>query len=374
MTDTPPILLVANSSWNLSHQRGGLIRAFQKDGRWPLAAVVPIGDPPVGLLPTYQVPLIADGTAPLTELKSLLSLIALFRQLRPRVVLGFTPKGNIYAGLAARATGRPFLPNVSGLGTGFIRGGLLLKIQAALYREAFRGLPIVFFQNRDDAALFEKMGLVSRSQVHVIPGSGVDCRAFSAAPPKERKDGELRLLFVGRLLGDKGVRELAEAMRLLKSRYPQLSLTLVGELGAADRTAIAHEEVDGWVRDGLLTHAGRTDDVRPFLRAADAVILPSYREGMPRALLEAAAMSRPLLAADVPGCREIVRDGENGLLFEVRSAEALAAAIERLIQAGSAKRREWASNARRIAEREYDERLVIDAYSQAVIALSEKGR
>jgi hypothetical protein len=112
----------------------------------------------------------ARHRAPSAELKSLAGLIALFRQVKPAVVLGFTPKGNIYAGLAARATGRPFLPNVSGLGTGFIRSGLLLKIKAALYREAFRGIPIVFVQNRDDAALFEKMGLVSPEQVRLIPG------------------------------------------------------------------------------------------------------------------------------------------------------------------------------------------------------------
>jgi glycosyltransferase involved in cell wall biosynthesis len=366
-------LFVANSTWNLSHQRGGLIRAFLEDGRWPLAAVVPMGDQPVGTLPTYEVPLVADGTAPKTELKSLVGLIALFRQLKPRIVLGFTPKGNIYAGLAARVTGRPFLPNVSGLGTAFIKGGLLLKIQATLYREAFCGLPMIFFQNEDDAALFVKMGLVSRGQVRLIPGSGVDCRTFASAPPPDRPDGDMRLLFVGRLLGDKGVRELAGAMRRLKPRYPGLSLTLVGELGAANRTAISQQEIDGWVAEGLLTHAGQTDDVRPFIAAADAVILPSYREGMPRALLEAAAMARPLLASDVPGCREIARDGENGLLFEVRSEQAIADAIERFIAAGPAKRREWACRSRKIAEREYDEILVIEAYRSAIIALTEKG-
>ncbi|WP_338504090.1 glycosyltransferase family 4 protein [Sphingomonas kaistensis] len=374
MPDPNPILFVANSSWNLSHMRGGLIRAFKHEGRWPLAAVVPLGDASVGSLTTYQVPLIADGTAPLTELKSLVALIGLFRQIQPRIVLGFTPKGNIYAGLAARATGRPFLPNVSGLGTGFIRGGLLLKVQAALYREAFRGLPIVFFQNRDDAALFEKMNLVRREQVQLIPGSGVDCLAFASAIPKDRPNGMLRLLFVGRLLGDKGVRELAEAMRLLRPRYPKLELTLVGELGAANRTAIPADELSGWVGEGLLSHAGHAQDVRPFIAAADAVILPSYREGMPRALLEAAAMARPLLAADVPGCREIVRDGVNGLLFEVRSPQAIADAIERLIAAGPEQRRTWAKNSRGIAERDYDERLVIDAYRSAVIALSGKER
>jgi glycosyltransferase involved in cell wall biosynthesis len=256
--------------------------------------------------------MIADGTAPIAELKTLVALIRLLRQLRPCLVLGFTPKGNIYAGLAARATGTPFLPNVSGLGTAFIKGGLLLKVQAALYREAFRSLPLVFFQNRDDAALFESMGLVGKHQVRLIPGT-------------------------------------------------------------ANRTAVSRAELQGWEREGLLIHAGRSDDVRPFMAKADAVVLPSYREGMPRALLEAAAMSRPLLAADVPGCREIVRDGVNGLLFEVRSEERLAEAIERFLLASFAERRGWAVRAREIAEGEYDERLVVDAYRDAVIALTGKG-
>jgi glycosyltransferase involved in cell wall biosynthesis len=162
-------------------------------------------------------------------------------------------------------------------------------------------------------------------------------------------------------------------MRLLKPLHPGLSLTLVGELGAANRTAISREELDGWVAEGLLSHAGRTDDVRPFIAAADAVVLPSYREGMPRALLEAAAMARPLLASDVPGCREIARDGVNGLLFEARSEQAIADAVERFIAAEGAKRLEWARASRDIAESEYDERLVIDAYRAAVIALTAKG-
>ncbi|WP_300974423.1 glycosyltransferase family 4 protein [Sphingomonas sp. LHG3406-1] len=367
-----PLLLVGNSSWNLAHQRAGLIRGLTKHREWSLEAVVPDGDVPVGALPTYRIPLSPDGTAPLAELRSVAALIAIMRQVRPAAVLGFTPKGNIYAGLAARATGTPFLPNVSGLGTGFIRGGLLLKVQAALYREAFRPAPTVFFQNRDDAALFERMGLVRAAQVRLIPGSGVDCDAFRPQPLPSRAEGEAKLLFVGRLLGDKGVRELAGAMRLLKPRFPKLELTLLGPQGAANRTAVGAEELQGWIGEGLLSHAGETSDVRPFIARADAVVLPSYREGMPRALLEAAAMGRPLLASDVPGCREIVRDGVNGLSFDVRSVEALAAAIEHFLGASAEQRTIWAKASRSIAEREYDERLVVDAYREALIALTGK--
>lgn len=366
-----PILLLANSSWNLTHQRRGLIRGL-REGGLPLAAAVPTGEPAIAPdIATHHFPLRPEGLAPAAELRSVVALMRLFREVRPAAVLSFTPKGNIYAGLAARMTRIPLLPNVSGLGTAFIKGGILLKIQAALYREAFHGVPVVFFQNEEDAALFVRMGLVKTAQVRLIPGSGVDCDYFRPSPvPKS--SGTTKLLFVGRLLGDKGVRELAEAMRLLRPRQPQLKLTLIGESGAANRTAIGAEEIKGWEREGLLRHAGQTDDVRPYIAAADAVVLPSYREGMPKALLEGAAMGRPLLAADVPGCRQICRHGSNGLLFEARSAEGLAAAIDRFVGTPAERRRAWGDESRRIIEAEFDEKLVVQAYRDALVAIMNK--
>jgi glycosyltransferase involved in cell wall biosynthesis len=369
-----PLLFVANSRWNLAHFRGGLIASLRDRG-WRIEAAVPDGDADVSpTIPTHHFPLIAEGTAPLAELRTLLGLIRILRARKPAAVLSFTPKGNIYAGLAARAVGIPLLPNVSGLGTAFIRGGILQKISVALYREAFRGLPVVFFQNGDDARLFEELGIVEPGQAHLLPGSGVDCRRFKLRPLPSTRGGEVELLFVGRLLGDKGVRELAGAMRIVRSRRPGIRLTLLGELGAANRTAITAEEVAAWEREGLLRHAGKSDDVCPFLAAADAVVLPSYREGMPRSLLEAAAMGRPMLAANVPGCRDLVSHGENGFLFEARSAESLARAIEQFADLPVAKRQAMGASARRLAETRYDEKIVWQAYHQSVIALTEKGR
>jgi glycosyltransferase involved in cell wall biosynthesis len=365
-----PLLLLANSQWNLAHFRADLIRALAAEG-FPLAAAVPAGDPPVGRLPTYAFPLKADSIAPAAELRTLLGLIRILRSVRPAAVLSFTPKGNIYGGLAARATGTPVLPNVSGLGTAFIRGGFLQRISIALYREAFRTAPAVFFQNRDDQALFKRLGIVAPDQGRLIPGSGVDCRHFRRVPLPSRQEGEAELLFIGRLLGDKGVRELVAAMRQVRPSLPKVRLTLLGDLGAANRTAISAAEVAGWEAEGLCRHAGRTEDVRPFIAAADAVVLPSYREGMPRALLEAAAMGRPLLASDVPGCRELVSHEENGLLFEVRSAASLAAAIQRFAATPLVARRRWGGAARRVAEERFDQRYVAEAYRQALIALTD---
>lgn len=368
-----PLLLVANSSWNLSHFRGGLIKALRGAG-WTIEVAVPDGDPPVvGTFRTHHFPLKPDGMAPHGELRTLLGLIRIVRAVRPAAVLSFTPKGNIYAGLAARAAGVPLLPNVSGLGTAFIRGGLVQKISQALYREAFRTAPTVLFQNHDDARLFEEVGIVERGQVRFVPGSGVDCRRFQRKPLPSHAIGEAKLLFVGRLLGDKGVRELAEAMRRVRARMPGVDLTLLGEVGAPNRTAVSAQEVAGWEAEGLLRHAGRAEDVRPHLAAADAVVLPSYREGMPRSLLEAAAVGRPMLAADVPGCRELVEHGRNGLLFEARSAESLAAAIERFALMPRSERQAMGRAARALAEERFDERHVTATYLQTIIALTGKG-
>ena len=368
-----PILLVANSSWNLSHFRGGLIRSLKKLGHC-VGAAVPSGEAELAGIATHQFPLSAASLAPVAELRSILALIRLFRQVKPAAVLSFTPKGNIYAGLAARATGTPYLPNISGLGTAFLRGGLLLKVQAALYREALRDAPIVFFQNEEDAALFKRMDLIQPAQAKLLPGSGVDLQHFRAGMLPSGASNQLHLLFVGRLLGDKGVRELAEAMRVLKPRFPGLRLTLVGELGSANRTAISSQELEGWIEDGLVAYAGQVGDVRPLLRQADAVVLPSYREGMPRSLLEAAAAGRPLLAANVPGCRQLVVDGENGFLFEARSRDSLAAAIERLLALSPQQRQAMGTAARRMAEQRYDEKIVFRAYTDALIALKEMSR
>lgn len=368
----PLILLVANGSWNLAHFRGPLIHHLAEKG-YVLHAAIPRGDEPVGALPSHPFPLRADGTHPVAEARSVAALAAIIRRVKPQAVLTFTPKGNIYGGIAARLCGRLSIPNISGLGTGFIEGGLLQRIQTFLYRAALRDVPTVFFQNADDRALFESLGLVRSEQARLLPGSGVDCARFAPTPLAWREPGEAHLLFVGRLLGDKGLRELAGAMRCVRSRFPRLRLTLVGDT-AANRSAIAPEELRGWVDEGLLEHAGRTADVRPFIAAADAVVLPSYREGMPRALLEAAAMGRPLLASNVPGCRTLVRDGENGLLFEARSEASLASAITRFMEATAEQRQAWSDAAARMAAEEYDERLVFAAYDEALIALKGKSR
>jgi glycosyltransferase involved in cell wall biosynthesis len=206
---------------------------------------------------------------------------------RPVALISWTAKPNIYGALAARLAGVPAYPNVSGLGTAFIRGGALQRLLSQLYRSAFRRCPAVFFQNGEDADLFVRLRLVRQAQVRLLPGSGVDLERFSVLPmPPEGRP--LRLLFVGRLLGDKGVRELVEAARLLRREGTPVRFQLLGFLGAQNRTAITRAELDSWLAEDLLDYLGTAEDVRGPLAKAHAIILPSYGEGLPRSLLEAA--------------------------------------------------------------------------------------
>lgn len=365
--DGAKVLVLANSAWNLMNFRGGLINTLLGAG-CGVVAVAPEDAWAAQLpVPFRSIPLRGDGLNPVEEAGVIARLVVLFRSERPDVVLSFTPKANIYGGLAARLTGVRLVPNISGLGTAFIRGGVLKTLVTWLYRLALARCPVVFFQNSDDRDIFLKLGLVRSGQVRMLPGSGVDLERFR--PTSGQREGPVRFLFVGRLLGDKGVRELAAAMRLVREKYPEATLTVLGPKGVANRTAIGDDELNAWMDEGLLHWAGSTNDVGPYLAEADAVVLPSYREGLPRSLLEGAAMGLPLIATDVPGNREIVQDGVNGLLCKVRSAESLADALTRFIALSTEERRQMGEAARRTVEQGFGEERVFSAYLAVVRSL-----
>jgi glycosyltransferase involved in cell wall biosynthesis len=258
------------------------------------------------------------------------------------------------------------LPNVSGLGTAFIRGGPLQMIVTRLYRAGFRRASVVFFQNVEDRQLFVGRRIVRPDQARVLPGSGVDLERFRPAPLAA---GAPVFLFIGRLLRDKGVIEFVEAARSLRSEFPDARFQLLGAVDQGNRTAIRQSEIDAWIAEGVVEHLGTTDDVRPFIAAATAVVLPSYREGLPRSLLEAAAMARPLVASDVPGCRDVVVDGLNGYLCAVRDADSLAAAMRRLAQLPPAQRLAMGEAGRQRVQERFSEALVVRAYLDVLAKL-----
>jgi glycosyltransferase involved in cell wall biosynthesis len=364
----PTILVSANSLWNIHNFRGALLGRLA-DAGYAIALAAPSGKAEREV-PTqwtqHSLRINSDGLNPISDGLLMLAYLRLLRRTRPLAYLSFTAKPNIYGALAAGLLGVPAVPNVSGLGTAFISGGALQRLISLMYRAAFRRAPIVFFQNREDRDLFIRRKLVRPAQARLLPGSGVDLQRFRPLPEQHGDRAGCTFLFVGRILGDKGVRELAEAARLVKAVEPQARFQLLGFVGAANRSAIGGEELGHWEGEGLVEYLGAADDVRPFLAAADAVVLPSYREGLPRSLLEAAAMGRPLIATDVPGNREVVVDGSNGLLCAVRSGPSLADALLRFMRLPAAEKQRMGRASRQLVEERFSEETVVMAYLDAI--------
>ena len=363
------IVLSANSDWNIVNFRQGLIRGLRDAGYEPVL-ITPknaAAESRMSELQVDRIPVKIDrsGLNPFTDLRLLSDYRRLLKRLRPAAYLGFTIKPNIYGSIAAASLGIPAIPNVSGLGTAFIRGGPLQRIVTQLYRLGFSRAPVVFFQNSEDRQLFIDRRMVREAQARVLPGSGVDLARFT---PAVMPDGPPIFLFVGRLLRDKGVAEFVEAARSLRSMLPQARFQLLGPVDEGNRTAITRFQLDGWIGESAIEYLGTTDDVRPFIAAATAVVLPSYREGLPRSLLEAAAMERPLIAADVPGCREVVEDGVNGYLCAVRDANSLASAVHRMAEVPVEVRLAMGKAGRRKVQKRFSEEFVTQAYLEALAA------
>jgi len=368
------VVVSGNSSWNIVAFRTGLIRGLREQGYEPvvIAPIDPDGEERMTKLGLERIVIHIDrsGLNPFADFGLMLTYRSILKRLRPIAYLGFTIKPNVYGCIAARMLGVPALANISGLGTVFIRRGPLLALVTALYRFALSRAAVVFFQNPDDRALFVERRIVRPDQARLLPGSGVDLDRFKPAP---LPDGPVTFLFIGRLLGDKGVREFIEAARQLRRELPDARFQLLGPLDEGNRTAIGKDELDRWVAEGAIDYLGGTDDVRPFIARATVVVLPSYREGLPRSLLEAGAMARPAVATDVPGCREAVVDGETGFLCRARDSRSLAEAMKRLAALSGEERKAMGVAARRRVEEKFSETVVISAYLGELGKISKAG-
>ena len=370
MADRLAVISV-NASWNVINFRMCVIRALQREG-FRVAVIAPADEYSARFeslgVDYYPIEIDKKGISPRRDLTLLRDFHRLLSRLRPAVFLGYTAKPNVYGSLAAHRLRIPVINNVSGLGTAFIGNPLLTRIVSTLYRLAFRRSATVFFQNADDRSLFVSKRLVREEQARLLPGSGIDLKRFAPAEDEgSRSAAPVRFILISRLLRDKGVFEYVEAARILKAEGSDAQFRLLGPTGAANRTAIGSDEVADWVRRGLIDYLGSTDDVRSFIADADCVVLPSYREGLPRILLEGAAMAKPLVATDVPGCRDVVQDGVNGLLCAARDAGSLAAAMRRMTQMTAEQRTQMGRSGRRMVEERFDERFIDQAYVDAVL-------
>ncbi|ACC71445.1 glycosyltransferase family 4 protein [Paraburkholderia phymatum] len=374
------IALVCNTSFAIYQYRQGLIRTLVARG--VEVTVIAPRDRTTPLLEQMGCRCIAlhvasKGTNPRDDLRTLWSLYRLYRTLRPHVVFHYTIKPNIYGSLAAKLAGVDSVAVTTGLGYVFIQKSRAAQIAKLLYRFAFRFPREIWFLNQDDEAAFrEQKLLVHPERARLLHGEGVDLEQFAFTPlPERRHAGEINqrafsFVLIGRLLWDKGVGEYVEAARRLRAKYPDARFQLLGPVGVDNPSAISQAEVDAWVREGVIDYLGEAHDVRPLIAVADCVVLPSYREGVPRTLMEASAMGRPIVATDVPGCREVVADGVNGLLCEARNVDSLATALARMLDMRDDERRAMAERGRAKVTREFDERGVVERYKSLIQQLT----
>lgn len=362
------IAISINTAWNIYHFRGGLMQFLQARGYRIITAAPPdtySAKLREKVAAHHDLPMDNAGTSPLKDALLCWRYMLWLRRTRPDVLLTYTAKPNIYGVFAARLLGIPVIANVAGLGTAFIHEGWVTHVVKMLYRLALRCTAHVFFQNAEDHELFLKLGLVDAAKTSLIPGSGIDLTFFAPQPMVDHAP-HVDFVLVARLLKDKGIGEYVAAAQRVKATHPQARFRLVGPRGVKNQTAIDDTTLDRWVTEGVIEYLGASDQVRDIMAAHDCVVLPSYREGMSRTLIEAAALAKPIITTDVPGCRQIVTDGENGLLCTARDADSLAQAMIRLIEMPPAARAQMGAHSRDRAERLFDEQIVFTAYLQQI--------
>jgi glycosyltransferase involved in cell wall biosynthesis len=372
------VLLVANTSWYLHNFRFPLLRSLRDEG-YDVAVVAPHDG--------YTAQLQAEGFTvhhwlvarrsinPLTEAHALIDLLRIYQREQPDLVHHFTVKACLYGTIAAKGAHVYRVINaITGLGHVFVgrrrRTRVLRKLLKPAYRSVFMARrATVVFQNPDDQDTLIQLGITDATRARLIRGSGVDIDHFSpnSVPISDRFHSPVRLLFPSRLINEKGVRELLTACRRLWSDGTALELWVAGELDTGNRSALSSPEVEALQQEIRVRCLGHVDDMRALYADVDIVVLPSWREGLSRALIEAAAMERPIITTDVPGCRDVVIHGVCGLLVPLRNPESLRLAIQLLVQQpGLARSFGKAARARVAAEFQVDlvNERTLDQYRQ----------
>jgi glycosyltransferase involved in cell wall biosynthesis len=395
MTKPLNIGVVANTAFNIYNFRLGLIKALQSEGHH-VVAIAP-ADHYVDLLKENDIEFIEvknlarKGTNPFNDLRLVNEFRNIYKKNKLDIVLQYTIKPNIYGTFAAQLTKTKTICTVTGLGYTFLNNSIGGKVAHHLYRVAFSFADKVLFQNSDDVQTFLENHLVDKNKTHIVPGSGIDTERFSADFCQEIENQRhcerseaisinnidgfvprhdvVRFLMIGRLLKDKGVYEYAEAAMHIKEKYKEVEFHLLGEIDNQNPSAIKKEELESWIKNDILIYHEHTQDTRPYICTADCVVLPSYREGMPRVILEGMAMGKPCITTDAPGCKDAVIDGESGLICKVADVLSLTHKMEQFISMSENHKVLIGKNARIRAQNVYSSGRINDIYLDLVLNL-----
>jgi len=357
------IAIVLNTSWNIVNFRMNLIRSLLAEG-YEIHTIAPVDDY------THQLteagckhhPLRMDsrGANPIKDFALIIELFSIYRRIKPDVILHYTIKPNVYGSIAAALLKIPVVNNVCGLGTVFLKNNPVSAIAMVLYKVSFRFPKKVYFQNPDDLKLFVERKLVPANTVDLLPGSGIDLQKFK--PISFQRNKQFTFLLISRLITDKGVLEYIDAVRKLRAEGMDARFQILGAKDPEHKRGIKIEIINEWITSGIIEYLGTTSDVRQFISNADCIVLPSYREGAPRTLLEAASSSKPIIATNVPGCNHVVNDRFNGLLCNLKDSDDLAEKMRTMSLFSNEELIAMGKNGRLKMEKEFDESIVINKY------------
>lgn len=308
-----------------------------------------------------QTPIDRRGVNPFKDLSLVKQYDEIIQNIQPDIILTYTIKPNIYGNYIANKYNVPVIMNITGIGTSLVSSKLKQLIKY-LYKYAGSKSKVVFFQNISNQEFFISNKLVDREKTKLIPGSGVNINKFHPME-KEIEENMIKFLFIGRLMKEKGIEEYLAAANEINKKYNNIEFQIVGSFEEEKYQNLFNENVK---------YLGISSDVREQIKKADCIVNPSYHEGMSNVLLEGAAMGKPLLASNIPGCKEIIDYGKNGFLFESQSASALKEAIIKFIKLSEKEREEMGSNSRKKVEKEFERQIVVDTYIKEIKKILEE--
>ena len=369
------VLIVSNISTNLYKFRLPLINELLKQGNLEVKCVSQgdkFYDRLSAVVPTIDIKLKRRSISPFSDFLYFLNLLRLYRREKPSVILHFTIKPVIYGSMAASILKIPSIASITGLGSVFTnRGKLLRKIVEFLYKLSLKYVNYVIFQNNEDMKYFVEKGIIPKEKAIVVMGSGVDIEYFSPLFCKnvEHKDTKI-FLMVSRIIPSKGVRIFVEAARRIKKQDPSVRFALLGPLENERHDSIKIEEIKTWEKEGIIEYWGVVDDVRECVCKSTFVVLPTYyREGIPRSLLEALALGKPIITTNIPGCREVVEEGVNGFLIKPKDVDSLVQALKKAINLGKDKIIDMGRKSRELAEKKFDSKIIVGVYIEKILEI-----
>ncbi|MDX8337056.1 glycosyltransferase family 4 protein [Candidatus Cetobacterium colombiensis] len=357
------IFFTANVLWDIYIFRYGVIKALIEDGH-EVVAVAPIDSrinfPEELGIRHIPIELSLRGVNPVKDFKLFLELKKIYKKEKPDIIFHYTIKPNIYGTLAAKCQKISSVAVLTGLGYSFVEGGVVSAIAKTLYKISLNYAKEVWVLNEDDKKRLIDEKIVKENKLFILPGEGVDTKKFSPIP--KEKNETITFLMVARAFYDKGVREYVEAAKIIKSKGYKVKFWFLGALGGSAANGIDEAKMKEYTDSGILEYLGHRKDVEAVINASDCVILPSYREGISKVLMEAASMEKPIIATNVTGCKEIVDNNKNGYLVESKNSIDLSEKIEKFINLSYEEKVLMGKNGRKKILNEFDEKIIIDIY------------